>query len=200
MIMVILYESPGSPGQVGPIPITSRVGPWTQEGIKVEGHEALVALLLARYDIEANLKDPHGQSPLSLAAKNGHEGIVRLLVVRNDIHLNSKTSDGRSPLSFAAEKGREAVVRLLIACDGVDVNSKDKHGRTPLSFADGGGYEAIVKIAIPLTGLLFFERRIFLHALFYLNSSHLTSPISLFKAPQLASAQTSPFLSHSISP
>ncbi|KAF8243907.1 hypothetical protein K440DRAFT_663812 [Wilcoxina mikolae CBS 423.85] len=74
------------------------------------GHEAVVRLLLARDDVEADSKDTrYGQTPLSWAAEKGHEAVVRLLLARDDVEADSKDEDGGTPLSWAAEKGHEAV-------------------------------------------------------------------------------------------
>jgi Ankyrin repeats (3 copies) len=43
------------------------------------GHEAVVRLLVARDDVEADSKDVDGRTPLWQAAANGHEAVVRLL-------------------------------------------------------------------------------------------------------------------------
>lgn len=54
---------------------------YTAEG----GHEEVIKLLLARSEIETNLKDEDGQTPLSQAAGGGHETVVKLLLARSDV-------------------------------------------------------------------------------------------------------------------
>lgn len=39
----------------------------------------VVQLLLERDDVEVNLKDSYGRTPLLWAAKSGHEAVVQLL-------------------------------------------------------------------------------------------------------------------------
>jgi ankyrin repeat protein len=52
-------------------------------------HKAIVWLLLARVDIDINLKNSIGCSTLlSLAAQHGHEAIVAQLLARDDIDID----------------------------------------------------------------------------------------------------------------
>ena len=44
------------------------------------GHEAVVKLLLAHGQVEADEKDGDSRTPLSRAAGNGHEAVVKLLL------------------------------------------------------------------------------------------------------------------------
>ncbi|KAI0196461.1 hypothetical protein F4808DRAFT_305556 [Astrocystis sublimbata] len=112
------------------------------------GLEEVVASLLE--DWEPDLRDEHGQTPLSWAAERGHEAVVRLLLANGRVDPDSKdTKYGQTPLSWAAESGYEAVVRLLLANGRVDPDSKDtKYGQTPLSWAAESGHEAIVRLLL----------------------------------------------------
>ena len=121
------------------------------------GHEAVVKLLLARNDVEADSRDENGRSPLSWAAMEGHEAVVKLLLARNDVEADPQDNTGRSPLSYAAEKGKEAVVKVLVVHKDVKVHSPDLSDRTPLSYAVGPRlfiwgcgteeeYEAVIKL------------------------------------------------------
>jgi hypothetical protein len=112
------------------------------------GLEAIVKLLLARSDINADSKDTaSGSTPLSWAANNGHTTIVKLFLARSDVDPDSKDTDGQTPLSCAAEGGHEAIVKLLLSRK-VDPGSRNTDGLTPLSFAAEGGHEAIVKLLL----------------------------------------------------
>jgi ankyrin repeat protein len=111
------------------------------------GVEAIVKLLLARSDIDANSKDKvHGRSPLLYAAMQGHTTIVKLFLARG-IDPDSKDRHGQTPLSFAAERGHLAIIKLLLA-RGVDPDSKDQFKRTPLSFAAERGHLAIIELLL----------------------------------------------------
>ena len=62
-----------------------------------QGREVVVELLLARDDVDVNLKDNYDWMPLSWAGGNGHEGVVKLLLTRDDIDLNSRDKCGLMP-------------------------------------------------------------------------------------------------------
>jgi hypothetical protein len=63
------------------------------------GYNAVVNLLLAKDDINPDLKDSqYGQTPLSWAARNGHEAIVKLLLETGQVEADSKDKYGRTPL------------------------------------------------------------------------------------------------------
>ncbi|KAF1972853.1 hypothetical protein BU23DRAFT_580629 [Bimuria novae-zelandiae CBS 107.79] len=104
------------------------------------GHAA--TLLVERDDVEADLKDSNGRTPLSLAAWRGDEGVVKLLVERDDVEADSKDHRDWTSLSWAAYGGQEAVVKLLVERDDVEAYSKDSDGGTPLSWAAEQGHEA----------------------------------------------------------
>ena len=112
----------------------------------IQGHEAVVKLLLEK-GAELESKDNiNGRTPLSWAAIQGHEAVVKLLLEKG-AQLESKDDFGQTPLSWAAENGHEAVVKLLLE-KGAQLESKDDVGRTPLSSAAENGHKAVVKLLI----------------------------------------------------
>jgi ankyrin repeat protein len=114
----------------------------------MNGHEAVVKLLLATGPAMGWITDNCGRSPLSWAARNGHETVVQLLLVRGQVEVDAMDCNCQTPLSLAAKNGHEAVVKLLLAKGQVNVDSKDINGRTPLSWAAGNGREAVVKLLL----------------------------------------------------
>lgn len=102
----------------------------------LNGHEAIVKLLMNRSDISINCR------ALPAAASNDYEDIVKLLLDHTGIDVNAG-----NPLASAAAVGHEAIVRLLLRQDGVRVNKG-----TPLSRAAAGGFENIVKILLEHDG------------------------------------------------
>jgi ankyrin repeat protein len=56
-----------------------------------KGHVSVVQLLLQRQDVDPNLKDVVGWTPVMKVAYNGHQPVVQLLqdVVRNSKSVNS---------------------------------------------------------------------------------------------------------------
>ncbi|KAG4437278.1 hypothetical protein IFR05_007255 [Cadophora sp. M221] len=113
------------------------------------GYNAVVNLLLAKDDIDPDLKDnQYGQTPLSWAAENGHEAVVKLPLETGKVEVDSKDNGGQTPLSLAAENGYEAVVKMLLETGKVEVNSKNDYDLTPLSWAAARGHEAVVKLLL----------------------------------------------------
>ena len=112
------------------------------------GHEAVVNILLARDDVDPDLKNDSGQTLLSLAASNGREAMVNLLLARDTVNPNSQDKYDKTPLSLAASNGHEAVVNILLARDDVDSDLKSDSGRTPLSLAASNGHEAVVNLLL----------------------------------------------------
>ncbi|KAK4072353.1 hypothetical protein Trihar35433_4417 [Trichoderma harzianum] len=86
----------------------------------LNGHEALITLLLARGAI-VNTADIHGKSAFIVAAENGHQEVVeRLLEAGADVNLG--THFGPRALSTAAKIGHQEIVEMLLAA-GADVNA-----------------------------------------------------------------------------
>ncbi|KAL8365058.1 hypothetical protein RB595_004057 [Gaeumannomyces hyphopodioides] len=114
----------------------------------LNGHEAVVKLLLATGKVDVDTKDKFGRTPLSWAAERRHEAVVKLLLATGKVDVDSKDKDGQTPLSWAAERGREAVVKLLLATGKVDVDTKERDGQTPLWLAVLNRHEAVVKLLL----------------------------------------------------
>jgi ankyrin repeat protein len=114
----------------------------------LNGHEAVVKLLLITGKVDVDPKDWCGQTPLSQAAKNGHEAVVKLLLITGKVDVNCKDRDGWTPLSRAAANGYEAAVKQLLANDSINPNSKDNSGWTPLWLALENEHEAVVKLLL----------------------------------------------------
>ena len=62
----------------------------------------VVNILLARDDVDPDLKNDSGQKLLWLAASNRREAIVNLLLARDDVDPDLTNDSGHTPLSLAA--------------------------------------------------------------------------------------------------
>ena len=114
----------------------------------MNGHQAVVKLLLDRDDVAVNILDPYGDTPLLCAVKKGHEAVIKLLLDRDDVMINLQNRYGESSLSLAAQNGNEAVVKLLLNREDGIADSRDIRGQTPLSWAARKGREAVVKLLL----------------------------------------------------
>jgi ankyrin repeat protein len=114
----------------------------------MEGHEAIVRLLLEIGQVDIDSKDNDRQSPLWWAIYKGHEAIVKLLLQTGQVDIDLKDKYDRTPLYIAAMEGHEAIVRLLLETGQVDIDSKDIDRQSPLWWAAYKGHEAIVKLLL----------------------------------------------------
>ncbi|XP_015219420.2 ankyrin repeat domain-containing protein 50 [Lepisosteus oculatus] len=112
------------------------------------GSADVVALLLSR-GADPEITDNHGQTPLTLAARQGHAKVVQCLLgwarCENGAlrMIDHADIEGWTALRSAAWGGHAEVVRLLLDA-GADVDGCDSEGRTALRAAAWGGHEEII--------------------------------------------------------
>ncbi len=96
----------------------------------MNGHRAMVELLLSRKADPNAILIPDGSTPLLLATRKSFRSVCEALLARG---ANPNLSDSASevPLDAAASRGDEAIVRLLLD-KGAEVNRKSKSGTTSL--------------------------------------------------------------------
>ncbi|KAK4099633.1 ankyrin, partial [Parathielavia hyrcaniae] len=80
---------------------------------------AAVEALLEAVDINPNLRDAEGRTPLMLAARSGFQesakvATVQALLDRRDVGMNFADNLGRTFLSYAAERGSLEIVQMLM--------------------------------------------------------------------------------------
>ncbi|RYP29122.1 hypothetical protein DL767_006892 [Monosporascus sp. MG133] len=112
----------------------------------VNGHKAVVKLLLDKCATIETKDNKYGRTLLSLAAENGHEAVIKILLDKG-AEIETKDKYGRMPLLWAAINGHEAVIKLLLD-KGAVIETKDKYGQTPLSLAAENGHEAVIKLLL----------------------------------------------------
>ena len=126
-----------------------------------KGHAGIVGLLLRRPDINVNLAQPGGATPLFVAAQQGHVGVVEQLLDREDINVNLATATGATPLHIAAECGWAGVVKLLLDRPDINVNPLTVLNRTtPLCIAAQRGQEVVLKLLLAARGIGIDKQRI----------------------------------------
>jgi ankyrin repeat protein len=119
----------------------------------------LIEMVLQRPDIDVNLQDKDGESPLSLAVrktKRLSERAVEMLLQHPDIDINIKNNEGFTPLMFAVRNSgscsTERTVEMLLARDDIDINATNNEGIYPLIFAcansNSGSTERTVRMLL----------------------------------------------------
>ena len=113
------------------------------------GHAAVVRELLLMPDIDVNLAQQKGATPLYLAAQMGHTEVAELLVAAQDINVNLVTKEGATPLHIAVLKGYAEIVEALLAAPGANVNPElPGKNETPLLLALHLGREQIAGLLL----------------------------------------------------
>ena len=113
-------------------------------------HAGVVRLLLSREDIQPDLPNSEGRTPLFLACNSGNEEVVGILLEQGvAIDLNRREPwHAFSPLTAAAFHSHEGVVKLLLTRNDIDPNIHSYDGLTALSIAASGGCEGVVKLLL----------------------------------------------------
>ncbi|KAH0594295.1 hypothetical protein MHUMG1_08134 [Metarhizium humberi] len=113
------------------------------------GEEVMIlAFLLAERGADIDIRDRHGRTPLSWAAKNGHEAVVKLLLEKG---ANTETTENhyrQTPLLRAAKNGHKAVVKLLLEKGANTETTESYYSQTPLLWAAKNGHEDVVKLLL----------------------------------------------------
>ena len=108
-----------------------------------QGHLNLCKKLIDKHNIDVNMGDNNGLTPLHWSAVNGSYELVKYFVGTGiDIHF--KTNDGRNCLHIAAQQGHLNLCHELIDQHNFDVNIDDNDGFTALHWsAVNGSYELV---------------------------------------------------------
>ena len=79
------------------------------------GHDAIVAVLLAHPNIDINQKANDGWTPFHDVCWKGHASCARLLLKDSRINVNERDNSGKTPLYVAASYGDLVIIKWWIA-------------------------------------------------------------------------------------
>jgi cytohesin len=101
----VRVPQPSAPSMQGAVPLHLAA---------LEGHEAVVAVLLAA-GADPNARTAEGRTALHLAAYIGHAGTVAMLARAACVDVGAPDNAGRTPLHVAASKGHGAGECCLVS-------------------------------------------------------------------------------------
>ena len=70
--------------------------------------------ILMEKEVDINVNDSLGHSPLIWTAIFGYEKIANILLQKSDININAKDHTGRTGLIWAAKNGFDNIVKILL--------------------------------------------------------------------------------------
>ena len=117
-----------------------------------------IKCLIAKKEINVDLEDVSGNTPLHLAAaarvydknlphkQKRYYKCMELLLNHRGVKINTTNKCKMTALHYAAQYGFQEGVRLLLAQEGIDVNCEDKDGDSPLDLATMMRQEECIKL------------------------------------------------------
>ncbi len=114
----------------------------------VEAGDAAVVTNLLKQNMNLEVRNQRGWTPLVIATEQGNVVIASLLVAKGaDVNARSTSIQGSTALCFAAQRGDTALLELLLK-RGADINARSKNGGTALCSAVDSKQEAAILFLI----------------------------------------------------
>ena len=98
-------------------------------------------------NIDVNLKDTVGRTPLHIAAEKGNIDVAMFLI-ENGANVNVADANGNTPLVFIINKTGNPKVTQRLLEKGASVNTQNRTGETALMYAAWHGYSTIVQLLL----------------------------------------------------
>lgn len=100
--------------------------------------------ILKNENIDLDIKDTDGKTPLMYATFNNDSSIMEAIIKKN-IDINNVDSVGRTALHWASFYGNENAIIILLE-NGIDINIKDTNYTTALDLAYFEGHKNIIRM------------------------------------------------------
>ncbi|CCX10850.1 Similar to Inversin; acc. no. Q9Y283 [Pyronema omphalodes CBS 100304] len=110
------------------------------------GLESLFHSFMRKENIDINLHDVLGRTPLMWAIAKHRDAFMHSLLERKEIDVNGHGILMMAPLSLASSVGNAIATHLLLSRDDISIDCTDDWGRTALTIAAAGGHEQIVRL------------------------------------------------------
>jgi ankyrin repeat protein len=115
------------------------------------GCPSMVNLLLSKEDIDMNVKDINGRTPLWWATRNNHPFIAKRLLAESGVDANAASTEGSTPLHHAVCHGSRLMMLTLLAEERLNPNICAKDGLSPLGWAAAKGDRVMVNLLLTRT-------------------------------------------------
>ncbi|MCG9130377.1 VCBS repeat-containing protein [Candidatus Poribacteria bacterium] len=98
-------------------------------------------------NIDVNLKDIVGRTPLHIAAEKGNIDVAMFLI-ENGANVNVADANGNTPLVFIINKTGNLNITERLLEKGASINLQNRTGETALMYAAWHGHSAIVQLLL----------------------------------------------------
>lgn len=108
----------------------------------VTGSATDVIQYLISLDINVNMADQHGETPIFDCARKGKLQIAKLLISKF-ANINVENRNGECPIHLAAFKGNLEMIKLFVE-SGAYLNKTTNEDKYPVHYAIGGGKHEVI--------------------------------------------------------
>ncbi len=117
------------------------------------GYIEVANAILAKDNVNINIKNKNGSTPLIVALEKGYTEIAKAILAKDSVDVNIKNYNRETVLVIALQRDYIDIAETILAKDNVNVNIPDKNGNTSLIIASGKGYTDIVKTILVKDGV-----------------------------------------------
>ncbi len=102
----------------------------------------IIHYLIQQHNLDSNMPDKNGNTPLAYAAYNGRYASMRVLVERHKAKIDTTDNQLTTPLMHAIARNHVSIARYLIEHAGADIHHRDMNGNSVVHLA--GKHEAML--------------------------------------------------------
>lgn len=110
------------------------------------GHVEVARVLCGSEEVDINVRDPEGCTPLHDCATNGFDEMTPVLL-EFDADVDARENEGFTPLMYAVAARQPKVCEILLEA-GADADLSDNMQRTAMHFAAAEGYADVIETLV----------------------------------------------------